>query len=211
MGTAFKGIKLSGVAIQGEIVNGMAKNGIVFYKKGEAEVDATPPTATFTYSNNNGLSLTKEDVTVTLTVNEPIKDIEGWTKVNETTFTKVYSANGKYSVLIEDLDGNTARLNYEVKRIDRNPPGISVKTGETETIGNATDGYTLVSFKVSDDNGLKEYELNGAITQLSNSKWGDINYVSTSTKGAKEGINTLKVRDRVYNERILEFKLIAGD
>ena len=50
MGTAFKGIKLSGVAIQGEIVNGMAKNGIVFYKKGEAEVDATPPTATFTYS-----------------------------------------------------------------------------------------------------------------------------------------------------------------
>lgn len=209
MGTVLNGVIFNGCAIKGKIVNGMAKKGLIFYKKKEKEVDTTPPSATFMYSNNNGLSLTKEDVTVTLTANEAIKDITGWNRINQTTFSRVYSSNGKYSVIIEDLSGNTSELNYEVKRIDRNPPSITIKTGANETIGNSTNGYTLISFKIADDNGLKEYELNGVITPVSNRKWGDINYVSVSTKGAIEGINILKVRDRLDNERTLQFKLIS--
>jgi|GEM_PF-3445949 len=87
-------------------------------------VDRTSPEGVVTYSNNNGNQVTKDDVTVTLKTTEAILTPNGWTKVNDTEFTKVYSANGKYTVEIEDIYGNKKTLNYEVKRIDKVAPII---------------------------------------------------------------------------------------
>ena len=89
-------------------------------------VDMTKPTAEITMSNNNGLTSTNQDVTVTLVASEDIADIEGWTKVDSKTFTKVYSENGKYSVEISDLVGNKNTINFEVKRIDKVAPVLTV-------------------------------------------------------------------------------------
>ena len=103
--------------------------------------DITSPTAVVTYSNDNGKAMTNQDVTVTLTASEDIKDIEGWTKVDSKTFTKVYSANGKHSVEIEDKAGNKATVNYEVKRIDKVAPVIDLSnTKSTFEVG--VDVYT---------------------------------------------------------------------
>lgn len=89
-------------------------------------IDRTAPTATLAYSNNNGNNLTKNDVTVTLTANEDVQDIAGWTRTGTSnTFTKVFTANGSFSVTLVDLAGNTFVKSGEVKRIDRNAPTIS--------------------------------------------------------------------------------------
>lgn len=96
-------------------------------------IDRTAPTATLSYSNNNGNALTQNDVTATLTANENVQDIAGWTRVGTSNvFTKVFTANGNFSVTVRDLAGNSLVKNGEVKRIDRNKPTISgVANGAT--------------------------------------------------------------------------------
>lgn len=84
--------------------------------------------------------MTNQDVTVTLKANETIRDIEGWTRVNDRTFTKVYSENGKYSVEIIDKVGNTSTIKFEVKRIDKTAPVITLPTKNTFEVG--VDIYT---------------------------------------------------------------------
>ena len=103
-------------------------------------IDKTAPEATVTLSNDNGATMTNQDVTVTLKANETIRDIEGWTRVNDRTFTKVYSENGKYSVEIIDKVGNTSTIKFEVKRIDKTAPVITLPTKNTFEVG--VDIYT---------------------------------------------------------------------
>ena len=98
-------------------------------------IDKTAPEATVTLSNDNDATMTNKDVLVTLKANEPIQDIEGWTRVDDTTFTKVYSENGKYVVEIVDEVGNTSTIKFEVKRIDKKAPVITVSSKNTFEVG----------------------------------------------------------------------------
>ena len=98
-------------------------------------IDKTAPEATVTLSNDNGATMTNKDVLVTLKANELIQDIEGWTRVDDTTFTKVYSENGKYVVEIVDKVGNTSTIKFEVKRIDKKAPVITVSSKNTFEVG----------------------------------------------------------------------------
>lgn len=88
--------------------------------------DSNAPTAvSITYSNNNGNALTNDDVVATLTIDEAVRDITGWTRVSDTEFTKEFSSNGTFSVDFMDLAGNPGTATGEVKRIDRNAPTIA--------------------------------------------------------------------------------------
>lgn len=87
--------------------------------------DSVVPTATFSYSNNNGNALTRDDVVVTMTTSEPVQTPTDWTRVSDQIFTRTYADNGKHSVVVADRAGNeSAVLKYEVKRIDRGAPTI---------------------------------------------------------------------------------------
>lgn len=46
-------------------------------------LDNVSPTASFTYSNNNGNAVTKDDVTVTMKTNEAVVTPAGWTRVSD--------------------------------------------------------------------------------------------------------------------------------
>ena len=84
-------------------------------------VDTTKPVVeSITLSNNGGR--TNQDVTVTIKVNEAIKDVTGWNKVDDKTISKVFSANETNTVTIEDLAGNSIDVPYEVKDIDKTLP-----------------------------------------------------------------------------------------
>ena len=80
-------------------------------------IDNTAPKATVTFSNKNGAELTNQDVLATLTADEAIQNIEGWTRIDDRTFTKIYSVNGKYSVEIADLTGNTSVIRLSLIHI----------------------------------------------------------------------------------------------
>lgn len=121
-------------------------------------LDTTSPKATFIYSNNNGNSVTKDDIQVTLKTNESIKTPADWVSVNGSTteFTRVYRENGKFSDEIEDIAGNVAAAKYEIKRYDNVAPvflavvdGSSYKQ-ETINIAISEDNLGIVI-----DNGNK--------------------------------------------------------
>lgn len=168
-------------------------------------------TGTITMSNNNGLTLTNQDVTVTLTTNLAINTPNGWTKEDNTIFTKVFSSNIKTSVTVTTLDNSQSiTISFEVKRIDKTAPEISIKTGETETIVSG-DAYEVISFKLYDANGMTSYTLNSRTVALNGAQWSDINYVKIGSMGGIEGNNILTVTDKAGNKATFEFKLIAGD
>ena len=65
---------------------------------------------------------TNQDVTVTLTANEPVQDIEGWTRVSDTVLTKAYSQNGTYSVTVVSNDNQQKEVTYTIAGIDKQAP-----------------------------------------------------------------------------------------
>lgn len=105
-------------------------------------IDKTIPTAVITFSNNNGNAMTNQDVTATLIASEAIKTPEGWNKIDDVTYTKVYSQNAKDSVIITDIAGNIAELKYEVKRIDKVAPEGVITTSNNNGLTSTNEDVT---------------------------------------------------------------------
>ena len=116
-------------------------------------IDTTGPEATFDYSNRSSdgtFFTTQKDITVTLTVNEDLKVTpDGWKEAGERTYTRVHDANGTYTVILEDLLGNTTEVDYIVQKIDRKGPVIDI-------------GATEVTFKAGKD--ILTYPEKGTVT-----------------------------------------------
>ena len=129
-------------------------------------IDTAAPEPTFDYSNradDGTYFTTKENITVTLTVNEKLKSIpEGWTKVDDYTYTIEHKENGTYTVVLEDLYGNTTEVEYKVQKIDRTPPVITVDTDMTFEAGVDTLSYPEKGRVEDDFDGvIKENNLSG--------------------------------------------------
>lgn len=78
--------------------------------------DGTAPTGSASYSTTNP---TNQDVTATITTNEPITTPAGWASTSATTFTKTYAINASEAVTITDLAGNSSSVNVTVANIDK--------------------------------------------------------------------------------------------
>ena len=140
---------------------------------------------------------TNQDVTVTLTANEPVQDIEGWTRVSDTVLTKAYSQNGTYSVTVVSNDNQQKEVTYTVAGIDKQAPNVSVK-GE----GNGDRFRKITGIAVHDTEGVKELKVNDTVTEI-NSKY---KYLTDIEKiGVKEGENTAVVVDQAGNEKTVIF------
>lgn len=151
--------------------------------------DTEAPEVKVTYSNKNGSQVTKEDVTVTLTANEDIQDIEGWTRVDSKTLQKVHIENGKFNVTVKDLAGNETKVKYEVKRIDKVAPVIEgVKDGE---VTNKDVEFTV-----------KEQSISKIIIDEK-----EYNEKNAPKKVSGEGKHTIKVVDKAGNETSVSFTI----
>ena len=155
----------------------------------KASEDTTPPTVvSITYSNDNGNKVTKEDVVVTITANENLQPVDGWT-VSGNVMTKTHSENGKYSVVMKDLAGNETIVNYEVKRIDKVPPVIE---GITEgMVTNQDVTYTIIEQSIS------QIIIDGTV-------YNEENAPKTITD---KGLHTIKVIDKAGNETSVSFTI----
>ena len=82
-------------------------------------VDTIPPQVKVEYSTKN---VTKEPVKVTITSNEEIQSVTGWTlSSDKKTLTKEYSANTKETITVKDLAGNEASVTIEINNIEEAP------------------------------------------------------------------------------------------
>lgn len=191
--------KVTGMKINGQEIAEAKINGKVVFRK---ELIPLNVNITYDYQWEN------ERVLVTIIANKPIKQISGWQVQTETTQVHWYYRSRKVTAIVEDFDGNILEVTIT---IDMDAPTITVKTGENETVGNfETNTFSKVSFKLYDNFGLSEYELNGVKGYMSVSQWSDLNNITSDFKGAVLGLNKLIVRDTSGNETEFDFTLIGG-
>ena len=87
-------------------------------------IDKTGPSVNVGYSTKNP---TRENVTVTITSNEEIQGVQGWTlSSDKKTLTKEYTENTTETITIKDLAGNETQVNIEISNIDKNLPEITI-------------------------------------------------------------------------------------
>ena len=103
--------------------------------------DNTAPNANVEYSTKNP---TKENVKVTITSNEEVQELEGWTlSTNKNILTKEYTENTKETITIKDLAGNETKANIEITNIDKTLPDIVIGDINNDTKVDITDLFLL--------------------------------------------------------------------
>ena len=89
--------------------------------EGLKEADKLGPTVKVSYET------TQDGVLVTIEADEVIQPIEGWTKVSDTKYTKLYKENTSETLYIKDLTGNQTKIVVTVTGITK----PSTDTGTT--------------------------------------------------------------------------------
>ena len=86
--------------------------------------DNTAPNVNVEYSTKNP---TRENVKVTITSNEEIQEVEGWTlSSDKKILTKEYTENTTENITIKDLAGNETQVDIEITNIDKTLPEIMI-------------------------------------------------------------------------------------
>ena len=111
-------------------------------------IEKTAPTVSVEYSTTEP---TNGNVTVTITSNKQLKEVESWIlSEDKLKLIKVYAENKEENVTVSDLAGNTAVANVKITNIDKTAPTISVQYSTTEP----TNGNVIVT--ITSNKQLKE-------------------------------------------------------
>lgn len=110
-----------------------------YYVPTEAEdpADTTAPTVELSYK------MTEEGVKVTLTADEAIQSIDGWTKVSDTQYQRVYAGAVDETITVYDLAGNKAEV--QLTLADKTALKEAIENfGNLEGSGSVYDNYVKV-------------------------------------------------------------------
>lgn len=109
-----------------------------------ANIDKTGPVLDVTMKPGE---ITNQDVTVTIQANETIKiTADGWEKVNDTTYSKVYKENVENEkVSVNDLAGNTTVASISINYIDKKDP-VCISTVYSSTEPTNQDVTVTLTF-----------------------------------------------------------------
>ena len=153
--------------------------------------------------------ITNENITVTITANEKVQGLTGWTlSTDSKTLTKEYSANKTETITIKDLAGNSTNATIEIKNIDKEKPVITgVENGKvykesvTATATDANPGTLLLEkagTKVEGYTNGKEIIEEGTYKLTATDKVGNttiINFTIKYTRGELNGNNQIDIGD----------------
>lgn len=93
-------------------------------------IDKNPPEIEVNYSTTE---LTKEEIKVTLTSNEAMQELEGWTlSKDKLTLEKAYKENVQQEIEVKDLLGNAKKVNIVIENYDTTPENIEVSYNTKE-------------------------------------------------------------------------------
>ena len=102
-------------------------------------IDKIKPEINVSYSITE---LTNQDIIVTITANEEIKEIEGWNlSTDKKELKKEFTSNTEENITISDLAGNTISDTIKIGNIDKVTPKIEIKYSTTS----ATDKDVIVT------------------------------------------------------------------
>ena len=108
-----------------------------YYTKNVVAADTTAPTVDLSYE------VTDEGVKVTLTANEAIQSIDGWTKVSDTQYQRVYAGAVDETITVYDLAGNKAEV--QLTLADKTALKEAIENfGNLEGSGSVYDNYVKV-------------------------------------------------------------------
>lgn len=117
------------------------------------QIDRTSPNVEISYSKKE---ITQENITITITSDEQIKEIEGWTlQANKKVLIKEYTNNITEQIEIEDLSGNKTVEQIVINNIDRQAPIVTIEKIENsnkqyQTYANQ-DSIITATIKITDD------------------------------------------------------------
>ncbi len=94
------------------------------------QLETIPPVLSVNYSTTKP---TSQNVTATITSNEPIQIVGGWTRSDDKlTLTKEYTANIQETVTVMDLCDNSTNINISINNIDKTAPTVEVYYSEMQ-------------------------------------------------------------------------------
>ena len=133
-----------------------AKNNNITYELiSNSEEDTTPPEVTVSYSTENQ---TTDPVTVTLTANEELQELSGWTlSTDKKKLTKSFSKNVEQVVKVKDLAGNETEVTIKIANItetedpDPDDPSKNNTTDNNTTDNNTTDNNKTDNNKIDNN------------------------------------------------------------
>ncbi len=156
-------------------------------------IDKEAPKGTITA---NKTDITNEEITLTLTVDEAIKDLSDseWTLIKDATesdpsvqYQRTVSANGEIVVNYKDLAGNAGSASIEITNFDDVAPTITLTDENTKVEEGIYNGAVTVT--VNDANADKVY-VNGVLDAA----------FGTSKTFSEDGVYTIKAVDKAGNE-----------
>ena len=93
-------------------------------------IDKVAPKVEVEYSTKE---LTRENVKVTISSNEQIQNVEGWTlSEDKKVLTKEYKENIQETIVVKDLAGNETEVNININNIDKVAPNVKVEYSTEE-------------------------------------------------------------------------------
>ena len=108
-------------------------------------IDKTSAEATVAY---NKTTATNENIVVTITLNEEVQEVEGWTlSLDKKVLTKEFSANETSTIEIKDLAGNITNVPYSITNIDK----VKAEATVTYSTDNLTNGNVVVTITFDEE------------------------------------------------------------
>lgn len=156
-------------------------------------IDKTAPEVTdVSYSTQE---ITNGDVVVTITANEQLQPVNGWTlstdkKVLEKSFSQ--NTNGNQAIVIKDLAGNQNTATYNVSNIDKTAPTITVSYSTTEK----TNQEVIVRITSNEE-----------LQELDGWTLSDENKTLEKSFNENTSEQTLTVRDLAGNSKTVTFEV----
>lgn len=154
-------------------------------------IDTIGPTGVVTYSPDTP---TNGTVTATITANEELQEVEGWTlSSDKLKLSKIYNQNITATVTIKDLVGNTGTVEINVSNIDTVAPELTVSYSTTEQT------YDPVIVKITSNEELQPLSIDGWV--LSDDKKELTITYDTNISGV------ITVRDLAGNGKDVQIKI----
>lgn len=154
--------------------------------------------ATPSYSTTNP---TKDDVIATITSDEILQPVEGWTlATNKMSMTRVYTDNKIEDVVVKDSLGNETIVTIDIRNIDKIAPKAEVEFDVTEL----TNGDVKVTI-------IANEELQSIVGDINTWQLDAQNPKKATTTFTINGEENVTIKDLAGNESILPVKVANID